>query len=66
MGRVLRRPTVLPVPAFALRALLGEFAGDVLASQRVRPKRLLDAGFTFAQPLIDEAIRAVLPPRNRV
>ncbi len=66
MGRVLRRPTVLPVPAFALRAVLGEFAGDVLSSQRVRPKRLLESGFAFAQPRIDEAIRAVLPPRNRV
>lgn len=66
MGQALRRPTVLPVPAFALRAVLGEFAADVLSSQRVRPKRLLDAGFTFAQPRIDEAIRAVLPPRNQV
>jgi hypothetical protein len=61
MGRVLHRPTVLPVPAFALRAVLGEFAGDVLGSQRVRPRRLLDAGFTFTHPEIDQAIQAGLP-----
>jgi uncharacterized protein (TIGR01777 family) len=66
MGRVLKRPAVFPVPGFALRAVLGEFAGDVLASQRVRPKRLLESGFTFTHPGIDDAIRAALPPRNRV
>ncbi|WP_103884166.1 TIGR01777 family oxidoreductase [Actinacidiphila yanglinensis] len=66
MGRVLHRPTVLPVPGFALRAVLGEFAGDVTGSQRVRPKRLLDAGFAFAHPDIDGAIKAALPPPNRV
>ncbi|MEW1862653.1 TIGR01777 family oxidoreductase [Streptomyces sp. NBC_00669] len=66
MGRVLHRPTVLPVPSFALRAVLGEFAGDVTGSQRVRPKRLLDAGFSFAHPDLDDAIKAALPPRNRV
>ena len=66
MGHVLRRPTLVPVPGFALRAVLGEFAGDVLGSQRVRPQRLLAGGFPFAHPLIEQAIRAALPPRNRV
>jgi hypothetical protein len=66
MGRVLHRPTALPVPSFALHAVLGEFAGDVTGSQRVCPKRLLDAGFTFTYPGIDEAIKAALPPRNHV
>ncbi|WP_031520778.1 TIGR01777 family oxidoreductase [Streptomyces sp. NRRL F-5123] len=60
MGRVLRRPTLAAVPAPVLRAALGEFAGDVLGSQRVRPARLLESGFTFAHPGIDEAIRAAL------
>lgn len=58
MGRVLRRPTLFAVPAPVLRLALGEFAGDVLSSQRVRPKALLDSGFTYAFPGIDEAIRA--------
>ncbi|GGS95923.1 TIGR01777 family oxidoreductase [Streptomyces chromofuscus] len=58
MGRVLRRPTVLAVPAPVLRAALGEMAGDVLGSQRVVPKRLLESGFGFAFPGIEAAIRA--------
>lgn len=60
MGRVLHRPTLFPVPATALRLALGEFSGDVLGSQRVLPTRLLESGFTFAFPHIDEAIRAAL------
>jgi uncharacterized protein (TIGR01777 family) len=58
MGRVLHRPAVFPVPAAVLRTALGEMAGDVLGSQRVVPKRLLESGFRFAFPGIDEAIRA--------
>ena len=60
MGRVLHRPTVFAVPAPVLRAALGEFAGDVLGSQRVRPKRLLESGFDFAFPHIEDAVRAAL------
>lgn len=63
MGRVLRRPTVAAVPAPALRVALGGLAEDVLASQRVLPRRLLDSGFAFAFPGIDEAIRAALDDR---
>ncbi|MEV6581737.1 TIGR01777 family oxidoreductase [Streptomyces sp. NPDC051582] len=60
MGRVLHRPTPFSVPAPALRLVLGEFAGDVLGSQRVRPARLLESGFTFRDPGIDQSIRAAL------
>ncbi|MER6101103.1 TIGR01777 family oxidoreductase [Streptomyces sp. NPDC001832] len=60
MGRVLRRPTLLTAPAPALRIALGDFAEDVLGSQRVLPGRLLESGFVFAFPGIDEAIRAAL------
>ncbi|MFG2866546.1 TIGR01777 family oxidoreductase [Streptomyces sp. NPDC048338] len=58
MGRVLRRPTLFTVPASALRVALGDFAQDVLGSQRVLPARLLESGFDFAFPTIDDAIRA--------
>ncbi len=58
MGRVLRRPAVCAVPAGVLRAVLGEMAGDVLGSQRVVPTRLLESGFRFAFPGIEDAIRA--------
>ncbi|MFE7133519.1 TIGR01777 family oxidoreductase [Streptomyces sp. NPDC057638] len=60
MGRVLRRPTVLAVPEPALRLVLGDMAADVLGSQRVLPNRLLESGFTFAFPAIDDAIGAAL------
>lgn len=59
MGRVLHRPTLFTVPAPVLRTVLGEMAGDVLGSQRVLPKRLLESGFTFAFPEIEGAVKAV-------
>ena len=60
MGRVMRRPSLFTVPAPALKLVLGEMSGDVLGSQRVLPKRLLESGFTFAFPEIEGAIRAAL------
>ena len=50
MGRVLRRPTLFPVPAPALRIALGEMARDVLGSSAGAAARLLESGFTFAFP----------------
>ncbi|MFI6979511.1 TIGR01777 family oxidoreductase [Embleya sp. NPDC050154] len=60
MGRALHRPTVFAVPPFALRAVLGDFADEILTGQRVLPKTLLDSGFTFRHPTIDTAIAAAL------
>lgn len=61
LGRVLRRPTVLPMPAFAARAAFGEMADALLlASARVVSKRLVEAGFTFQYPQIEAALRHVL------
>lgn len=60
MGRVLHRPTLFTAPSPALRVVLGEMAGDVLGSQRVLPTRLLESGFSFAFPGIEESIRAAL------
>ncbi len=59
-GSVLHRPTLLPVPGFGLRLVLGEFASEPLRSQRVLPKALLAAGFTFDHPTVKDAIRAAL------
>jgi hypothetical protein len=58
MGEVLRRPTILPVPSAALKVYLGEFSSEVLTSIRVRPGRLLDAGFTWRDRQLTDAIRA--------
>lgn len=60
MGRVLHRPTLLPAPAPALRLALGEMSSDILSSQRVLPKRLLESGFTFKFPGVEETLRAAL------
>ena len=54
----LHRPAFLPVPALALKAALGEFADDILASQNVVPRRLTEAGFTWVDPSIDQALEA--------
>jgi uncharacterized protein len=58
LGEVLRRPTVLPIPVFALRLLYGEM-GEALAtvSQRVVPERLQAAGFTFEHETLVAALR---------
>ena len=61
LGKVLRRPTLFPVPAFAARLALGELAdGLLLASQRVAPKRLLDSGYRFRHPVLEDALRHTL------
>ena len=60
MGRALRRPALLPAPAFALKAALGEFSVEVLGSARVVPTRLQAAGFTWLDPTIEDALRTLL------
>ncbi|MFG2939550.1 TIGR01777 family oxidoreductase [Streptomyces sp. NPDC048282] len=59
-GRVLHRPTLAAVPGFALRIALGEFAEGITGSCRAVPAGLLETGFTFRQPGIEEALRAAL------
>jgi uncharacterized protein len=60
LGEALHRPAVLPTPAFVLRMMLGEAAAVVLASQRVMPVVLQDAGFSWAHPEIREALASVV------
>ncbi len=61
LGRVLSRPTVLPVPAHGLRLIFGEMAdATLLASTRVVPQRLLELGFRFRHPELEPALRHVL------
>ena len=58
LGHVLGRPTFTIVPAFALKLALGQMAEDTaLASQRVVPRRLNEAGFRFELPGLEEALR---------
>ncbi|MBI3580863.1 MAG: TIGR01777 family protein [Nitrospinae bacterium] len=58
LGKALNRPTVLPLPKFALRLLFGEGATAVIGGQEVYPKRLVEAGFKFVYPDIDAAVKA--------
>jgi uncharacterized protein (TIGR01777 family) len=61
LGRVLRRPAIMPVPAFALQLAFGEMArGALLGSQRARPSALEAAGFRFTHPTLASALRAEL------
>lgn len=61
LGKVLGRPTWLPLPAFAARLALGEMADELLlTSNRVVPRRLQASGFPFAHPHLEAALRHVL------
>jgi uncharacterized protein (TIGR01777 family) len=62
LGRVLRRPTILPVPALGPRLLLGGQGARELAcaSQRVLPRRLQDADHRFRAPELEQALRHLL------
>ena len=57
LGRALHRPALMPTPAFALRAVFGEMADEMLLNgQRVVPARATAGGFTFAYPTIDSSL----------
>ena len=61
LGRVLRRPTILPMPAFAARLAFGEMADELLlSSTRVVPRRLQETGFVFRDPTLEAALRRLL------
>lgn len=60
LGRVIRRPALMPTPAFVLRLVLGEMATVLLEGQRAVPQRLLDLGFTFQFPQVEAALRDLL------
>lgn len=61
LGRALNRPSVFPLPAFAVKTAFGEMGEAVLLEgQRVLPARLLDAGFEFAYPDLDAALAHAL------
>jgi uncharacterized protein (TIGR01777 family) len=61
LGRALRRPTITPVPAWALRLVYGEMAREtILTSQRAVPRRLVETGFRFQHEHIEDAMRSVL------
>jgi uncharacterized protein (TIGR01777 family) len=60
LGRAMGRPSLVPVPAFAMRLAFGEVASVLLEGQRAFPKRLLELGFTFRFPDAESALRDLL------
>ncbi len=61
LGKVLGRPTAMPLPAFAARLMFGEMADELLlASARVQPTKLLASGYQFRYPELAEALRHLL------
>lgn len=64
LGQVMNRPSWLPVPGFALEALLGDAAQVVLEGQQVLPKRTLDYGFDYQYPTLKQALEQILSSSN--
>lgn len=61
LGRILNRPTIIPLPAFAARLLLGQMAEDLLlASARVVPQKLQDANYPFLHDNLESALRTAV------
>jgi len=61
LGQVLKRPTIMRSPAFAIRAIFGEMGRRLLLEGcRVRPEKLLAAGFDFEQASLEAALRSLL------
>ena len=65
LARVLRRPALIPVPEFALRTVLGEFAAFLTTGARVLPARAERSGFQFSHPTLEPALRDLLNPATR-
>jgi uncharacterized protein (TIGR01777 family) len=60
IAKVMKRPHYLPVPALAMRLAFGEVAAMVLEGQKVVPQRLLESGFTFKYPILEDALKELL------
>lgn len=61
LGKVIKRPTIIPMPAFAARLLFGEMADALLlSSTRVFPNKLISSGYEFKHPTLETALRSLL------
>jgi hypothetical protein len=60
LGQIIKRPTIIPVPAFAAHMLFGEMADALLlSSARVLPNRLIDSGYAFKHSTLASALRSI-------
>ncbi len=61
LAKILKRPSFMPMPKFIAKAVLGEFATEVLLNgQLVYPRRLIDAGFEFQHPILSDALTDII------
>ncbi|MCX7822384.1 MAG: TIGR01777 family oxidoreductase, partial [Syntrophobacterales bacterium] len=64
LGKLLSKPAFLKTPAIILKLVLGEFGNVLLMSQRVVPERLIQSGFEFVYPHIQEALKSILSEKE--
>lgn len=60
LARAMHRPAIFPVPRFALRLVYGEFADEILRSQRAGAAKLIASGYVFARPKLDTALASIV------
>jgi uncharacterized protein len=60
LGRVMKRPSIFPVPSIAIKILFGEMSIVILEGQRAIPDRLQEAGFEFNFPILEDALKNIL------
>lgn len=60
LATIMRRPSLFPIPSYAIKLVLGEFADNILKGQRITPEKLLKSGFQFRYPEIDTALREII------
>ena len=60
LGKALHRPSFFPAPGFMVKWVLGEFGSVILEGQRVIPRRLLNSGFVFQYPDIENALQGIV------
>mmetsp|Transcript_1547 Transcript_1547/g.3908 ORF Transcript_1547/g.3908 Transcript_1547/m.3908 type:complete len:413 (-) Transcript_1547:279-1517(-) len=67
MGTVLGRPTLLPFPGFAVSLLFGEMGEEILlGGTKASPKKLLDSGFQFLHPTVEDAVRSAVQEESEI
>lgn len=60
LGKVLKRPSMFPVPGFVLKVLMGEAAEIALEGARVMPQKILEAGYNFKYPYLQSALEEII------
>lgn len=60
LAKALHRPLWFPVPSFILKGLMGEMSAIVLSSQKALPQKLLEAGYRFGYPGLEESLQVIL------